>query len=122
MPHILVAFFEVMIKAAKKAIVAILGNSDVTDEELMTAFTGAETLINSRPLTYQSANPQDDVPLTPNHLICGQLGGMFCSRDIKGRSLLSIKTMVKSSGTHQTFLEALVTRMDSKSEPKTKMV
>ena len=29
--------FEVMIKAAKKAIVAILGNSDVNDEELMTA-------------------------------------------------------------------------------------
>jgi len=26
----------------KKAIVAILENSDVTDEELMTAFTGAE--------------------------------------------------------------------------------
>ena len=38
-----------MIKAAKKAIVAILGNSDVTDEELMTAFTGAEALVNSRP-------------------------------------------------------------------------
>ena len=39
--------FETMIKAAKKAIVAILGNSDVTNEELMTAFTGAEALVNS---------------------------------------------------------------------------
>jgi len=28
----------------------IMGNSDVTDEELTTAFTGAEALINSRPL------------------------------------------------------------------------
>ena len=36
---------------------AILGNADVTDEELTTAFTGAEALINSRPLTYQSADP-----------------------------------------------------------------
>ena len=27
----------------------------------MTAFTGAESLLNSRPLTYQSANPEDDV-------------------------------------------------------------
>jgi len=69
--------FETMIKAAKKAIVAILGNSNVTDEELMTAFTSAEALINSRPLTYQSANPQDDIPLTPNHLLHGQVGGMF---------------------------------------------
>ena len=41
--------FETMIKAAKTAIVAILQNSDVTDEELMTAFTGAEALVNSRP-------------------------------------------------------------------------
>ena len=56
-----------------------MGNSDVTDEELTTAFTGAEALINSRPLTYQSANPQDDVPLTPNHLLHGQIGGIFAS-------------------------------------------
>ena len=40
--------FETMIKAAKRTITAILGNADVTDEELMTAFTGAESLINSR--------------------------------------------------------------------------
>ena len=69
--------FETMIKAAKKAIVAILGNSDVTDEEFMTAFTGAEALVNSRPLTCQFANPQDGIPLTPNHLLHGQIGGML---------------------------------------------
>ena len=69
--------FETMTKAAKRAVMAILGNADVTDEELMTAFTGAEALINSRPLTYQSADPEDDIPLTPNHLIHGQIGGRF---------------------------------------------
>ena len=69
--------FETMIKAAKRAIAVILGNADITDEELMTAFTGAEALINSRPLTYQSANPKDDIPLTPNHLLYGQIGGVF---------------------------------------------
>ena len=36
--------FETMIKAAKRAVMAILGNADVTDEELMTAFTRAEAL------------------------------------------------------------------------------
>ena len=56
-----------IIKAAKRAILAILGNVDVNDEELMTAFTGAESLMNSRPLTYHSANPHDSTPLTPNH-------------------------------------------------------
>ena len=43
----------------------------------MTAFTGAEALINSRPLTYQSANPSDDTPITPNHFLIGQEGGQF---------------------------------------------
>ena len=40
-----------MIKAAKRAVYAILGDADVTDEELMTAFTGAKALMNSRLLT-----------------------------------------------------------------------
>ena len=52
---------EAMIKSAKPAISAILGNADINDEELMTAIIGAEGLINSRSLTYQSANPVDDV-------------------------------------------------------------
>ncbi|XP_067649100.1 uncharacterized protein [Haliotis asinina] len=69
--------FESMIKSAKRAIYVILGSSDVTDEELMTAFTGVEALLNSRPLTYQSAHVQDNVPLTPNHFLHGQLGGDF---------------------------------------------
>ncbi|XP_048256637.1 uncharacterized protein LOC125382165 [Haliotis rufescens] len=69
--------FESMVKSAKRAIYAVLSSSDVTDEELMTAFTGAEALLNSRPLTYQSAHTQDDVPLTPNHFLHGQLGGDF---------------------------------------------
>lgn len=68
---------EIMIKAAKRAIYAILGNAEVSDEELLTAIVAAEGLINSRPLTYQSSNPQDLVPLTPNHFLHGQVGGQF---------------------------------------------
>ena len=65
---------EVMVKAAKKAIYAIVSDRDVTDEELITVFAGAESLLNSRPLTYQSSDPRDDVPLTPNHFLHGQTG------------------------------------------------
>ena len=68
-----------------------MGNSDVNDEELMTAFTGAEALINSRPLTYQSANPQDDIPLTPNHLLHGQLGGVFAPETSKEEAYHPLK-------------------------------
>ena len=73
---------ETMIKSAKRAIHAILGNADVNDEELMTAIIGAEALINSRPLTYQSADPSDDAPLTPNHFLHGQIGGQFAPASV----------------------------------------
>ena len=66
-----------MIKASKKAIYAILSSADVTDEELLSAVVGAGGLINSRPLTYQWVNPRNPLPLTPNHFLHGQLGGLF---------------------------------------------
>ena len=59
---------EVMIKAAKKGTYAILSNADVTDEELLIAVVGAEGLINSRPLTYKTVNPQD--PVSPPTTFC----------------------------------------------------
>ena len=83
--------FESMIKSAKKAIYAILGSADITDEELLSAFTGAEALINSRPLTYQSANLKDNIPLTPNHFLFGQLGGKFAPEAVDKTDLHPIK-------------------------------
>ena len=43
--------FEALIKSAKKAIKAILGDTDVTDKELHTAICGAERLLNSQTTT-----------------------------------------------------------------------
>ena len=65
---------ESMVKSAKKSIYAILGNADVNDEELMTAFSGAEALMNSRPITPPSSDHRDDMPLTPNHFVAGHAG------------------------------------------------
>ena len=65
-----------MIKGAKRAVHAILGNADIRDEQLMSAFTGAEALLNSRPLTYQSANPEDNMPLF------GQVGRQFAPESV----------------------------------------
>ena len=69
--------FEIMIKCAKKAIRGILGNAEVTDEELLTVICGAESLLNSRPITYVSSDCNDLYPLTPNHFMHGQAGGKF---------------------------------------------
>ena len=70
-----------MIRAARRAVHAIFGTAD-HHEELMITFTGAEALLNSRPLTYQSTSPNDDVPLTPIHFIIGQIGGRFAPESV----------------------------------------
>ena len=69
--------FECMIKAAKRSINKQLKGADVSDEQLITVMAGAESLINSRPITYQTANAKDLTPLTPNHFIIGQMGGEY---------------------------------------------
>ena len=50
---------------------AILNKADVKDEELMTAFCGAEAFKTS------NISIRDNVPLTPNHFLHGQMGGQF---------------------------------------------
>ena len=39
-------------------------------------------LLTSRPLNYQSADPKDDIPLTPNHFLFGQVGGQFAPETV----------------------------------------
>jgi hypothetical protein len=67
--------FERMIQSAKRAIQGILSNAEVSDEELQTVIVGVESLMNSRPLTHVSGDPNDMPVLTPNHFLIGQIGG-----------------------------------------------
>ena len=65
--------FESMVKSAKRALTSVLSKSQLSDEELMTAFAEAEHILNSRPLTTMSNDPADDTVLTPNHFIVGRM-------------------------------------------------
>ena len=76
--------FESLIKSAKRALYSQLANADFTDEELQTAISGAEHMLNSRPITYQSASPRDIIPLTPNHFLIGNLGNEFAPPSVDG--------------------------------------
>lgn len=66
-----------MIKLAKSAIFAVLGEVHVNDEEVQTIFIGVERLLimNSRPLTTVSDDPNDDRVLTGNQFLIGQREG-----------------------------------------------
>ncbi|PFX25917.1 hypothetical protein AWC38_SpisGene9441 [Stylophora pistillata] len=72
--------FEALIKSAKKALRAILGESRTTDEELLTAVVEVEGILNSRPLSYCSNDTDDENVLTPNHLLYGQMGGQLAPK------------------------------------------
>ena len=62
--------WERLIQSAKKALKAVLhGQGRLNDEILATAMKEIENLMNNRPLTHISMDPNDPSPLTPNHLL-----------------------------------------------------
>ena len=66
-----------MIKSTKQEVYDQFQNTDINDEQLFSAYARAEGLINSRSLTYHSADIRDVSPITPNHFLFGQLGDQF---------------------------------------------
>ncbi len=54
---------------AKQLLRRILGKRVVFMEELETLVIKVEEALNSRPLTYTTDDPDDPIPLTPNHFI-----------------------------------------------------
>ena len=71
-----------MIKAAKRAIAAVLRGAEVNDEELKTIFIGVDSLLYSWPLTTVSDDSNDEPVLTPNHFLIGQMGGNFVPESV----------------------------------------
>ena len=64
--------WERLIRSVKTALRACLGKALLTYVELYSTVVGIEGQLNSRPITSLSSNPEDDLPLTPFHLIMGR--------------------------------------------------
>ena len=62
--------FERMIQTAKRCLRKTTGNAQLTYGELLTSVVEVEMTLNSRPLSYVSAEDAEE-PLTPLHLLCG---------------------------------------------------
>ena len=83
-------------------------------------FTGLESLLNSRPLTYKSSDPRDDVPLTPNYFLHGQIGGKFAPESVETTTFHLRQKMEKGSGHYSTSVEEMAQRMYSCPQQPTK--
>ena len=63
--------FERLIKSMKRCLKKMIGKSKLSYEELLTAASEVEMIMNSRPLSYVSMDDLEE-PLTPSHLMIGR--------------------------------------------------
>eukprot|EP00731_Ephydatia_muelleri_P005954 Em0003g202a len=64
-------FFERMVGSVKRCLKKVIGHARLTFDELLTVIVEVEGTLNSRPLTYLSADDFDE-PLTPARLLTGR--------------------------------------------------
>ena len=62
-------FWERMVRCVKELLRKCLGKACVTYEEMLTLLCDCEAVVNGRPLTYLSDDPNELKPLTPAHFI-----------------------------------------------------
>lgn len=61
--------WERLIRLAKKILYSVLKEQNLDDEGLHTALCEVEAIMNDRPITTVTSDPNDLEPLTPNHLL-----------------------------------------------------
>jgi hypothetical protein len=63
--------WERLVQSCKRAMKVTIGNRLVSDQVLNTVVAEVASLLNARPLTHLSMDPNDTDPLTPNHFLFG---------------------------------------------------
>ncbi|XP_018399895.1 PREDICTED: uncharacterized protein LOC108777480, partial [Cyphomyrmex costatus] len=74
--------WEAAVKAAKRHLIRIVGKTSLSFEELQTIFCEVEAILNSRPLTPLTEDPNDLSYLTPGHFLIGTALNSFPHPDL----------------------------------------
>ena len=61
--------YERLIKSVKRALNGLTNEQEMSEDNLTTFLCEAEKIVNDRPLTSVSSNPDDNIPLTPNTIL-----------------------------------------------------
>jgi hypothetical protein len=88
--------WERLVQSVKRELNVSLKNTLVTDSVLRAAVTEVEGVLNSRPLTHSSSDPEDNSAPTPNHFLLGRADSKVppvqCQdRKINGRNRVNAK-------------------------------
>lgn len=94
---------EAGVKSTKYHLNRVLGHCNLSYEELNTTLIQIEALLNSRPLTPLSSNPEDMTPLTPGHFLIGRPLTSLPSPDYQDRTISSLNRFQRIEQLRQHF-------------------